>query len=94
MGLLKLLTFPVSGPIGGTVWIAEQLRAEAERELYESAIHRDLIVLQQRYESGELSQAEYEEAADLLVDQLLAADELDEAGGPGTAHTDEERNHG
>jgi len=35
LGLFKLLTLPVSGPLLGSRWIAGVLRDEAERQLYD-----------------------------------------------------------
>ena len=35
MGLLKLLTFPVSGPVAGTHWVLRTLLDEAERRYYD-----------------------------------------------------------
>ncbi|HEY8526907.1 MAG TPA: gas vesicle protein GvpG [Acidimicrobiales bacterium] len=78
MGLfLTLLTLPVSAPVGGTVWIADQLLAAAEREYYdEGAIRQELEDLDRRLAAGELSEADHEAAADALVERLLVAGEL------------------
>jgi cytochrome c-type biogenesis protein CcmI len=83
MGLfLNLLTLPVSGPVGGTIWIAEQVRAAAEREYYdEASIREQLLELEQRFQAGEIAEEEYEEVADELVERLLAAGELRDAPG-------------
>ncbi|MBD3561779.1 gas vesicle protein GvpG, partial [Planktothrix sp. FACHB-1355] len=45
--LLKLLTFPVTGPLSGVVWIGEQLleRASAEVDDKEN-LHKQLLALQ------------------------------------------------
>src|SRR4051812_32594411 len=40
MGLLRLLTFPVSGPIAGTKWALQTLLNEAERRYYDEAAIR------------------------------------------------------
>ena len=54
MGLFTgLLTLPLA-PVRGTVWIAEQLAAEAER----------------RFELGALTLEEYEATEDELLEQL------------------------
>lgn len=73
MGLfLTLITLPVSGPVGGTLWIAEQVRAAAEREYYdEAAIREELAALDERAAAGELDEEEYEAAADELFERLL-----------------------
>lgn len=73
MGLLTgLLTLPLA-PVRGTVWIAERLIEEAERELGdESAIRRQLTELEVRYELGEISDEELAEAEDALLSRLVA----------------------
>lgn len=79
MGLLTgLLTLPLA-PVRGTVWIAERLLEEAERELGdETAVRRRLAELEVRHELGEISDEELAEAEDVLLAQLAARRE---AGG-------------
>lgn len=73
MGLLTgLLTLPLA-PVRGTVWIAERLVEEAERELGdENAIRRQLTELEVRYEHGDLSDEELAQAEDALLSRLVA----------------------
>lgn len=68
MGLITgLLTLPLA-PVRGTVWIAEQLLEEAERQLNDpAAIERQLVEAEAAHERGELTD---EELAD-LEDELL-----------------------
>lgn len=77
MGLLTgLLTLPLA-PVRGTVWIAEQLAAEAERELREArSPRRRLIEAERQLELGLLSVEEY----DLVEEEALDALEQDEEG--------------
>jgi gas vesicle protein GvpG len=79
VGLLTgLLTLPLA-PVRGTVWIAERLMEEAERELGdETAVRRRLAELEVRHELGEISDEELAEAEDALLAQLAARRE---AGG-------------
>jgi gas vesicle protein GvpG len=79
LGLLTgLLTLPLA-PVRGTVWIAERLLEEAERELGdETAVRRRLAELEVRHELGEISDEELAEAEDALLAQLAARRE---AGG-------------
>lgn len=74
MGLLTgLLTLPLA-PVRGTVWIAERLIEEAERELGdETAIRRQLTELEIRHDLGEISDEEFAEAEDALLVRLVAA---------------------
>ena len=76
MGLFTgLLTLPLA-PIRGTVWIAEQLAAEAERELRgERSARRRLLVAERQLELGLLTQEEYEVIEEAALDQLEAEQE-------------------
>jgi hypothetical protein len=71
MGLFTgLLTLPLA-PLRGTVWIAERLLEEAERELNDpAAIEQQLNEAEAAYERGELSEEEFELIEDELVRRL------------------------
>jgi hypothetical protein len=71
VGLLTgLLTLPLA-PVRGTVWIAEQIAAQAERELWdEKAIRRRLVQVEREYELGALTIEEYEAIEDQLLEQI------------------------
>jgi hypothetical protein len=77
MGLFTgLLTLPLA-PVRGTVWIAEQLTAEAERQLREqSSPRRRLVEAERRLELGHLTVDEYEAIEEDALDAL----EQDEEG--------------
>ena len=77
MGLITgLLTLPLA-PVRGTVWIAEQLAAEAERELREArSPRRRLIEAERQLELGLLTVEEYEAIEEDALDAL----EQDEEG--------------
>jgi hypothetical protein len=72
MGFLTdLLTFPVTGPIKGVIWVAEKVAEQAEKELYnEEAVRGQLMELELRYDLGEISEEEYLEAEEVLLDRL------------------------
>jgi hypothetical protein len=74
MGILTgLLTLPLA-PVRGTIWVAEQLAAEAERQLDdESTIRRLLIEAERDLELGRITEAEFEAVEDDLLDRLEAA---------------------
>lgn len=62
-----LLTLPLA-PVRGTIWLAERLLEEAERELNDpQAIEQQLLEAEQRFERGEISEEELE----LIEDELL-----------------------
>ena len=71
MGLLTgLLTLPLA-PVRGTVWIAEQIAAQAERELGdETALRRRLAEAEREYELGALTVEEYEAIEDELLERI------------------------
>jgi hypothetical protein len=77
MGLFTgLLTLPLA-PVRGTIWVAEQLANEAERQLHEaSSPRRRLIEAERRLELGFLSVEEYEAIEEDVLDAL----EQDEEG--------------
>lgn len=78
--LLKILTFPVLGPIYGVNWIAEQIAEQADHELYdESAVRKKLMELEQSYDLGELSEEEYMECEEALLERLRTIDERNKA---------------
>jgi hypothetical protein len=69
--LVDLLTLPVTGPIKGVIWIAEKVAEEAEKKLYdEDAVRGQLMELELRYDLGEISEEEYLEAEEVLLERL------------------------
>ena len=71
MGLITgLLTLPLA-PVRGTIWIAERLLEEAERELNDPAnVEQQLLDAEASYERGEISEEEYEQIEDALMRRL------------------------
>lgn len=74
MGLIRgILTLPLA-PVRGTLWLAEALAEEADRELYdEERIMRELLDLELREDAGELDAAERERREDELLERLEIA---------------------
>jgi hypothetical protein len=72
MGLLTgLLTLPLA-PVRGTMWVAERLLEEAQRELDDPKnIEAQLLEAEARYERGEISEEEYEVLEDALMRRLI-----------------------
>ena len=72
MGLIAgLLTLPLA-PVRGTVWLAEGIQEQAERELYdESAIRTGLLEIEQARAGGEFDERELDEAEDVLIARLM-----------------------
>jgi hypothetical protein len=72
MGLIMgLLTLPLA-PVRGTVWLAERIQEQAEREYYdESAIRAGLQEVEQARAAGGVDEHELDEIEDALIERLL-----------------------
>lgn len=68
--LTGLLTLPLA-PVRGTMWIAERLLEEAERELSDpAAIEQQLDAAERAHERGELTDDELADIEDELLRRL------------------------
>lgn len=72
MGLLSdLLLFPITGPVRGLTFILEQFQDELEQESQgEGRLSDELMDLTLRYESGELSDDQFQAAEAELIERL------------------------
>jgi Gas vesicle protein G len=71
MGLFKELALLPLAPVRGTVWIAEFLTEEAERQLYdEDGIKREMLELEIQADEGALSEPERAAKEEELLDRL------------------------
>lgn len=76
MGLFKLLTFPVSGPVVGAKWIMQTLLDEAERQHYDpAAIRRQLADLETEHRAGRIDDDEFDRREEELFERLLESRE-------------------
>jgi hypothetical protein len=84
VGLISgLLTLPLA-PVRSTVWVAERLQEQAEKERYdESEIRSALLELAAVRERGELEEEEIAAAEDVLIEQLMAIRGLEGEEGHG-----------
>lgn len=77
---LKVLLFPIMGPISGLMWIGEQIqeRANTEYDAKEN-LHKQLLALQLAFDIGEISEEEFEiqEEELLLIIQSLEEEETE-----------------
>lgn len=72
--LFKLLTAPITLPVGGFRFILEQIRDMAERELTDvDRIQEELLLLNLRLEEGEISEEEFARQEAEIVARLRAA---------------------
>lgn len=66
--LLRLLTLPVSGPIGGLNWIAEKIVEQADSELNDlENLQKQLLALQLSFDMGEVDEEIFEEQEEELL---------------------------
>ncbi|KAF3889431.1 MULTISPECIES: gas vesicle protein GvpG [Nostocales] len=73
---LKILLFPVMGPLEGITWIGEQLLERASAELDEKEnLHKRLLALQLAFDIGEISEEEFEIQEEELLLQIQAMEE-------------------
>ncbi|MFN6531154.1 gas vesicle protein GvpG [Nostoc sp. ChiSLP03a] len=74
--LMKILLFPVIGPLEGITWIGEQLLERANSELDENEnLHKRLLALQLAFDIGEISEEEFEIQEEELLLQIQAMEE-------------------
>jgi Gas vesicle protein G len=73
MGLLTgLLTLPLA-PVRGTMWVAEILLEEAERQMRDPAlVEQQLDEAEAAWERGDLTDEEFAEIEDELLGRLLS----------------------
>lgn len=73
MGLVTgLLTFPLA-PVRGVVWLAERIREEAERQMYDPAVvRRKLSEIDRARTEGELSEEEAAELQNELLGRMIS----------------------
>ena len=73
---LKLLTFPVSGPLGGIIWIGEQLLERASAELDDQQnLQKQLLALQLAFDIGDISEEDFEIQEEELLLKIQALEE-------------------
>ncbi|GCA76879.1 hypothetical protein MiTe_03730 [Microcystis aeruginosa NIES-2520] len=77
---LDLLFLPVTGPIGGLIWIGEKIQERADIEYDESEnLHKLLLSLQLAYDMGNISEEEFEIQEEELLLKIQALEEEEEA---------------
>ena len=74
MGLLGILSLPLTGPFKGLLFVAEHVLEEAERSLYDEGVLRGaLLELELRLERGDIGEKEYAWAEQELMERLKTA---------------------
>ncbi|MGL5196332.1 MAG: gas vesicle protein GvpG [Chroococcales cyanobacterium] len=78
--LFELLTFPISGPLGGIVWLGEQLLERATSELDDiQNVQKQLLALQLAFDMGDISEEDFEIQEEELLLKIQAMEEEMEA---------------
>lgn len=82
--VFDLLTAPALGPMGGVLWLARQLAEVAQAELLdEDRVRGQLLELQISLDTGEITEEEYAEREEALMERLNAIREAKAALGQG-----------
>ncbi|MFD5265011.1 gas vesicle protein GvpG [Streptomyces sp. NPDC058335] len=71
MGLISEVLLLPFAPVRGTSWVIQQVVQEAERIYYDPAtVRAELSRLEERLESGEITEEEFDRLEDELLDRL------------------------
>jgi len=74
----KILLLPITGPISGLVWIAEQIQERTNTEFDDQEnLHKQLLSLQLKFDMGEFSEEEFDAQEEELLLKIQAL-ELEE----------------
>jgi len=74
MGLIKELLLLPAAPVRGVVWVAEQIRQEAERQWSDPAvIGAELDEIQALRDAGAIDEADADAREDQLLERLLSS---------------------
>lgn len=85
MGLIAEVLLLPFAPARGSLWVINQLVAEAERQYYDPAVVRaELGLLERRLEAGEIDEEEFDRREDELLDRLEIALSRGTTTGEGT----------
>jgi len=76
MGIFTgLITLPLA-PVRGVAWVAEQIAAEADRQLYdENQIRAELLQLELDFDDGLIDEQERRDREEALLDRLAVSQE-------------------
>jgi hypothetical protein len=75
MGLLRMILTSPAAPIRFVGWTAEQVLEAAEREYYDPAVVQGMLMdAFRRFEAGEVSEEEFDDIEDRLLERLAEAE--------------------
>lgn len=77
MGLVKEVLLLPFAPVRGAAWAVEQALHEAERIHYDpAAVRAELSRLEGRLEAGEITEEEFDQLEDELLDRMEVAERM------------------
>ncbi|MDQ0407359.1 gas vesicle protein GvpG [Streptomyces sp. NBC_01723] len=86
MGLISEVLLLPFAPVRGSAWAIRQVMNEAERIYYDPAtIRAELARLEEQLEAGEITEEEFDQQEDALLDRLEIASRTSAGLGNGTA---------
>jgi hypothetical protein len=86
VGLIKEVVLLPFAPVRGSGWVIGQVLREAERIYYDPAtVRAELARLEEQLEAGEISEEEFDQREDELLDRLEIGQRSGGATGDGTA---------
>lgn len=86
MGLISEVFLLPFAPVRGSGWVIRQVLQEAERIYYDPAtIRAELARLEEKLEAGEITEEEFDQQEDELLDRLETATRTGAGTGDGTA---------
>lgn len=90
MNLFDLLSYPITGPINGVIWVMKQLYDKAYTELYDpEKLKMELIQLRIQLERRLLSEEDYQERSKDIWERLNILKEEPEGDDDDGSATDE-----
>jgi hypothetical protein len=73
--LSDILLFPITGPLRGVEWVARRIKDQVDHDLFSpESIRGRLHALNERLDSGEISEEEFATEEAELLDQLERAE--------------------
>lgn len=81
MGLLSLLTSPLTAPVSGVAWVARVVLSEAEREYHDvEKIRQQIADIESQIHHGNIGETEGDELLGQLVERLIEAQQYHAIG--------------
>ncbi len=74
--IIRLLTLPITGPLGGIVWLGKKIQEQVDTEVDDKEnLSKKLLALQLAFDMGEVSEEDFEEQEEELLLAIQAAEE-------------------